>query len=54
MSKKTYYAARDFNDAGTEKAFKRGDDLSAEPGVENYAAAGLTTSTKPEAAKPAS
>ena len=48
-TKKTLYATRDFNDAGAEKTFKLGDDLSNEPGVENYAAAGLASEDKAEA-----
>ena len=44
---KKFYATRDFTDAGTTKAFKLGDDVTAEPGVANYAAAGLASKTKP-------
>lgn len=43
------YAARDFKDAGTEKAFKAGDDVSSEDGIDNYVAAGLASEKKPDA-----
>lgn len=50
---KTLYATRDFKDAGTEKAFKLGDDVTDEPGAENYAAAGLASEEKPKSSDPA-
>jgi hypothetical protein len=50
---KKFYATRDFKDAGIEKAFKLGDELTSEPGVENYAAAGLASDEKPADPAPA-
>lgn len=50
-AKKTFYATRDFNDAGTEKSFKAGDDVTGEKGVDNYVAAGLASDKKPQADK---
>jgi hypothetical protein len=44
---KKYYAARDFKDAGTEKTFSVGDDVTSEPGIDNYRAAGLASDKKP-------
>lgn len=44
---KKLYAARDFSDAGTDKSFKLGDDVSAEAGADNYVAAGLAAEEKP-------
>lgn len=46
---KPLYATRDFNDAGTEKSFKFGQDVSDEPGAANYRAAGLASDEKPDA-----
>lgn len=48
---KKHYAARDFRDAGTEKVFALGDELTGEQGLDNYVAAGLATDEKPQAAK---
>lgn len=45
--KKIFYATRDFNDAGTEKAFKQGEPVEASEGeIANYAAAGLVADHK--------
>ncbi|WP_230781567.1 hypothetical protein [Sphingomonas sp. Leaf37] len=48
---KKFYATRDFNDAGSEKSFKFGDDVTGEPGVANYVAAGAASDKKPRTAK---
>jgi hypothetical protein len=50
---KKHYAARDFNDAGTEKSFALGDDITGEANLGNYIAAGLATDKKPELPKDA-
>ena len=50
MTEKTkFYAARDFRDAGTEQAFERGADLTDEPGLANYVAAGCASDVNPNA-----
>jgi hypothetical protein len=44
---KTFYATRDFKDAGTEKAFEQGKPVEATPGeIANYEAAGLVSTEK--------
>lgn len=44
----TYFAVRDFRDAGTEDSFARGEEVSAPKGrMANYAAAGLVTTDTP-------
>ncbi|MEG3089501.1 hypothetical protein [Sphingomonas sp. PB4P5] len=50
---KTYYATRDFGDAGTERQFTKGEKLTdVEHGsLVNYAAAGLASTEKPKAAE---
>lgn len=50
---KTYYATRDFNDAGTERSFAAGGELKDvdDGALANYEAAGLATTEKP-ASKP--
>lgn len=47
----TMYATRDFTDAGTERAFSRGETLKdvTEGEMANYVAAGLASATKPKA-----
>lgn len=48
-----YYATKNFADAGTEKAFKRGDELKIDEGTAlNYEAAGLASTEKPKDAEP--
>lgn len=46
---KKIIATRDFTDAGLEKQFAKGDDVSSEPGVANYVAAGFAA--EPDADK---
>ncbi len=48
----TYYATRDFKDAGTERAFTGGKPLENidEDTARNYAAAGLASTEKPSVA----
>lgn len=49
MTDKPMYATRDFNDAGTEKSFTRGEKITAKAGeLANYAAAGLASEEKPQ------
>jgi hypothetical protein len=46
----TYYATRNFRDAGTEDSFTKGEEVKAGKGrLANYAAAGLVTTEKPAA-----
>lgn len=47
----TYYATRDFKDAGTGREFEAGKPLSKidEGTAKNYAAAGLASTTPPAA-----
>lgn len=51
----TYYATRDFTDAGTERSFEKGKPLEDvdEGTARNYAAAGLASTEKPTPEKPA-
>lgn len=51
----TYYATRDFTDAGTERSFEKGKSLENvdEATALNYAAAGAASTEKPEASEPA-
>lgn len=51
---KKHYATRDFKDAGTERAFEKGAELTdVEAGaLANYVAAGLATTDKPETTAP--
>lgn len=48
----TYYATRDFTDAGTERSFEKGKPLENidEATARNYAAAGAASTEKPDAA----
>lgn len=50
MTKTTMYATRDFRDAGTERAFKRGEAIADvnEGAMGNYAAAGLVAPEQPK------
>lgn len=47
---KTFYATRDFNDAGTTRRFAAGEEIKeAKPGeLANYEAAGLASTEKPK------
>lgn len=51
----TYYATRDFTDAGTERSFEKGKPLENvdEATARNYAAAGAASTEKPAADEPA-
>lgn len=50
---KTYYATRDFSDAGTEKRFAKGEKIEATDGeMGNYVAAGLATEDQPQTDEP--
>lgn len=50
----TYYATKDFIDAGTETLFERGKPMEIDKGTAaNYLAAGLASTDKPAAEKPA-
>lgn len=44
------FAARSFRDAGLEKEFELGADLTDEPGLANYIAAGCASDVNPNAA----
>lgn len=48
----TYYATREFKDAGTTRYFERGAEITeATPGqIGNYVAAGLASTDKPKPA----
>lgn len=48
----TYYATRNFKDAGTERSFTGGEPLKDidEATARNYEAAGLASTAKPSAA----
>jgi hypothetical protein len=49
MAKKTFYAQRDFKDAGTTRFFSRGTAIDADADViKNYVAAGLALTQKPK------
>jgi hypothetical protein len=48
--KKTYYATRDFKDAGTTRFFERGAEIAdaSDGEIANYAVAGLASLDKPK------
>ena len=50
MTKK-HFATRNFQDAGTERSFERGAELTdvKDGALANYVAAGLATTEKPQA-----
>lgn len=51
MNEKTkMFATRGFRDAGLEKEFELGADLTDEPGLANYIAAGCASDVNPNAA----
>lgn len=50
---RTYYATKDFIDAGTEALFERGKPMEIDEGTAaNYRAAGLASTDKPSTDKP--
>lgn len=50
MNEKTkMFATRSFRDAGLEKEFELGADLTDEPGLANYIAAGCASDVNPNA-----
>ncbi|MEH3046506.1 hypothetical protein [Sphingomonas adhaesiva] len=50
MTETTMYATRDFRDAGTERAFTRGEAITDVPpgAMANYTAAGLVSRERPK------
>jgi hypothetical protein len=51
IEKTKFYATRDFTDAGIEKSFKQGDELTSQKGLQNYIAAGVASDKAPKTAK---